>query len=350
MPNHVMNKLQISGDPALVRELLESVQDDEHGLGTIDFNKIIPMPESLRIEAGSRTDRGLKAYRDFVEVYTLGRSALETEKALERIPLDSEEAFLHQRTDINREEWELGKAAWRNIREYGVATWYDWSVANWGTKWNAYGYDEHTDHSVCDGLCFQTAWSAPQPVIKRLSELFPSVTLKHQWADEDIGMNCGEQSYLNGEIIDWFAPEGVEATEFALKLWDYDPTDLGLVKNSTGTAYINTEGREYQLIELLGKPMLFSNDHISPHDVPEGFYCYDLRHSDDGDRFCSVEPRVVVNHSGSVITDEALDLGARRYIPLDDETALNFLGGYLTLGDYMRGELEQGENMEGIQL
>ena len=58
----------------------------------------------------------------------------------------------------------------------------------------------------------------------------------------------------------------------------------------------------------------------------------------------------MVNHGGSVITDEALDFGVQGYIPLDNEADLNFLGSYLTLGDYMRGELEQGENMGGIQL
>ena len=44
MPNHDINNIRISGDPALIRELLESVQADEQSLGSIDFNKIIPMP------------------------------------------------------------------------------------------------------------------------------------------------------------------------------------------------------------------------------------------------------------------------------------------------------------------
>ena len=59
---------------------------------------------------------------------------------LRNIPVESEEIFLRQRTDIRRDEWELGKAAWRNIRDFGAPTWYDWCISNWGTKWNAYGY------------------------------------------------------------------------------------------------------------------------------------------------------------------------------------------------------------------
>lgn len=143
MPNHVVNHISLQGDPVKIREMLEAIQSDEAGIGSVDFNKIIPMPESLGIEAGSQTDRGLKAYRDFIEAYTFGRPADDAVKALESIPAESEGAFLCQRTDIRRDEWELGRSAWNNIRQYGAPTWYEWCVRNWGTKWNAYGYRRH---------------------------------------------------------------------------------------------------------------------------------------------------------------------------------------------------------------
>ena len=125
MPNHVENHIEFSGDARQIRTMLESIKTDEYGIGTIDFNKIIPMPKSLNVEAGSRTDRGLKAYRDFIEVYTFGRPAEDAKKALENIPIESESAFLRQRTDIKCDEWELGKTAWNNIRQYGAPTWYE---------------------------------------------------------------------------------------------------------------------------------------------------------------------------------------------------------------------------------
>ena len=83
MPNHVVNHISLRGDPQKIREILEEIQSDEIGIGSVDFNKVIPMPKSLDIESGTRTDRGLKAYRDFIEVYTFGRSADDTLKALE---------------------------------------------------------------------------------------------------------------------------------------------------------------------------------------------------------------------------------------------------------------------------
>lgn len=348
MPNHVENHIEFSGDTRQIKAMLELIKNDEYGIGTIDFNKIIPMPESLHIEAGSRSDRGLKAYRDFIEVYTFGRPAEDAEKALENIPVDSENAFLSQRTDIVKEEWELGKTAWQNIRQYGAPTWYEWSVANWGTKWNAYGYDKYTDYSGCKELTFETAWSAPHPIIKKLSELFSNISFKHQWADEDIGMNCGERSYLGGEITDWFIPEGTQATEFALEILGYEPSELNLVKNSTGTDYINVENKSYRLIEILGKPALFSDEHICLEDIPEGFFCYNLRVSDDGDWFAVAEPKVTVNYGGSIITNEPLDLGENGYTPLDEDTEPNFTGEELTIGEFMNSKFEQEQEMGGM--
>lgn len=201
MPNHIVNHISLQGDPKKIRSMLETIKSDEHGIGSVDFNKIVPMSKSLDIEAGSRTDRGLKAYRDFIDVYTLA-GTMNMEK-LRNIPVESEEIFLRQRTDIRRDEWELGKAAWRNIRDFGAPTWYDWCISNWGTKWNAYGYSEDAiDYHDGDTLCFQTAWSAPHPILEKLTQMFPDIMLEHEWADEDIGQNCGRYSYQNGERIE----------------------------------------------------------------------------------------------------------------------------------------------------
>lgn len=140
MPNHVTNVLTLHGESDQIRAMLEAIQYDDLGIGSVDFNKIIPMPESLNIEAGSQTSTGLKAYQDFIEVYTLGGTIHQDD--LENIPRKSEDAFLRQRSDIRPKEWKLGKAAWNNIRLYGVPTWYGWRNQHWGTKWNSYGYGE----------------------------------------------------------------------------------------------------------------------------------------------------------------------------------------------------------------
>lgn len=326
MPNHVTNVLTLHGEPEQIRAMLEAIQYDELGIGSVDFNKIIPMPESLNIEAGSQTSTGLKAYQDFIEVYTLGGTIHQDD--LENIPQESENAFLRQRSDIRPEEWELGKAAWNNIRLYGVPTWYGWRNQHWGTKWNSYGYGEaKVAYQEGDTMNFLTAWSAPHPVMEKLAEMFPDVELEHEWADEDIGHNCGRYRYQNGvRIEEWFPETEREAIDLGCELMGLEPLDYGLALNAAGTSYVNLEDDEYEKIELLGKTALFSNARLTDADIPEGLYCYHLRHSDDGGKFCSIEPRGGVNHGGSVILKEPLDFGESGYIPLDEETSPNFSG------------------------
>ena len=355
MPNHVENIITLQGDEKKIREMLEAIQNDDLGLGTIDFNKIIPMPESLNIEAGSRTNNGLQLYKEFIseclfenrKTDILNISAADLEK--------SEKAYLNTHSDIKLDEWELGKTAWNNIQNYGVPTWYEWSINNWGTKWNAYGYDEDTDYSENDNLWFQTAWSAPHSILQKLSEMYSDITFEHEWADEDLGANCGRKIYRNGECTEEYYPESQkEAIEFACRIWDYDPAELDLMLNKAETGYINIENGEYDLISLFSKPALFTNDKLINADIPQGLCCYHLRHSDDGSRFCSIEPKVGVNHGGSVITDEPIYFGEQGYISFTEDTEPNFIGNKLTIGEYIRGEFEQTENesqqIGGMQL
>ena len=143
MPNHVMNVLEFSGDAGKIREMREKIKNDKFGLGSIDFEKIIPMPENI------------------------------------------------YRGSIGNEE----------MKQYGENNWYDWSLGNRGTKWNAYGYEDNVSYSSDYPITFFTAWSAPHPVIEQLAKMYPDITFTHKWADEDIGINCGEYEYADGERI-----------------------------------------------------------------------------------------------------------------------------------------------------
>lgn len=220
MPNHIMNRVSVNGDPKAVKELLESIQDDEVGLGTIDFNKIIPMPESLNIEAGSDTDKGMKAYTCFMQVYTLAGTREDAD--LEHIPKEAEDAFLRMRTDVTPKQWSLGKTAYENQSKYGAQTWYEWSINNWGTKWNAYECSALDLDGESAELSFWTAWSPPHPILMRLAEQYPELSFSHEWADEDIGMNCGRREYSEGCFMEEYYPEGDEAAAFACELWDME--------------------------------------------------------------------------------------------------------------------------------
>ena len=68
MPNHVINRLTFDCPEDRLKQILSEIcydnnsDEDQKGIGTIDFNKITPMPESLNIECGSNTDDGINLY------------------------------------------------------------------------------------------------------------------------------------------------------------------------------------------------------------------------------------------------------------------------------------------------
>ena len=99
------------------------------------------------------------------------------------------------------------------------------------------------------------------------------------------------------------------------------------------------------VIEILDRKALLSNGRLMPEQIPEGLYAYDLRHSDDGDRFCSIEPKVGVNHGGTVLMRDILDFGESGYIPLDEDTEPNFLGETMTVSEFAEEEA-QDETMQ----
>ena len=94
---------------------------------------------------------------------------------------------------------------------------------------------------------------------------------------------------------------------------------------------------QYQEIELFDKPGLFSNGRIVRDNLPEGVYCYDLCGSDydPGEPVC-VEEQVVVNHAGSVLLTEPLELAEDGRLMLTEEEGLNFVGGFSTLTQFLQ--------------
>ncbi len=232
MPNHVINKITYDGSYDKVVKMLESVASERDGLpakfGTIDFNKVIPMPESLKIESSSRLHSGIAEYAKFIR--QLGDECPGAEKETE---------YLAKHDEISAVEWELGKVGYYNVRQYGHQDWYGWSIEHWGTKWNA--YDDYGDEKGRE-FCFNTAWSAPHPVIKRLSEMYPDITFVHKWADEDIGNNCGEREYKGGRVTYENTFDNMkEAMDFSFDLWGYTPEEYGLRLSDDGTEYVYEE-------------------------------------------------------------------------------------------------------------
>ena len=124
MPNHCMNRVEVYGDKDQVKKLKEFVDGETN----FDFKKIVPIPKEL-IDTTAPTPEP-----------------------------DSFES--------------------RRLRKlHGADNWYDWSINNWGTKWNSYHDEVEYDGEESLVYKFDTAWSPPEPVIHALREKFEDLSI-----------------------------------------------------------------------------------------------------------------------------------------------------------------------------
>ena len=114
-----------------------------------------------------------------------------------------------------------------NVKKYGYPTWYEWAIANWGTKWDIGETDpsEQTEISVCAN--FDTAWGPPVAFAERLSELDFDVILYYY--EPGIGF-CGKYTSEYGdhtyEIKDGDIPEDIdELFGISENSWDEEEED-----------------------------------------------------------------------------------------------------------------------------
>ena len=272
MPNWVQNEIifENASDEkvaALIRELKLATESDERAF---DFNKIIPMPESLNIESGSSTDRAIAYYVterltipvEQTNLKDLVHNSFSDDWATEvvsRIKKYIDEGG----TDDWDKVYEAGKQYMYNREHYGCYTWYEWCCRHWGTKWNAC----EPDWSLDDGmLVFQTAWSAPFPVIEALAQKYPDLDTANELVErlEDIDEYDNELLFAlmaDGDELDeaidtiedgaatfysdmtledlaeQFVDEGMFTSEFLMKFIDFKA--LGEALSDDGYTEVN---------------------------------------------------------------------------------------------------------------
>lgn len=220
MPNYIINKIEIGGDQFTIDELLSSVKSEDC---YFDFEKIIPSPESIKIESGTITDMSLAVYEfeetgsDSKLVEYLSYSWIKSQNIT-----NISELYKYIKKNVYQED--LGKKAFNNILQYGCKDWYEWNCKNWGTKWNSSDSSSYTDFNGRGNISFQTAWSTPYPVIVELSKKYPTLSFIVKYADEDIGSNCGTYKLQNGNLLEEIDGD----VFFACEMWGYDPADYDM--------------------------------------------------------------------------------------------------------------------------
>jgi hypothetical protein len=179
MPNHITNKVQAP------KEVLATLLNAE---GRIDFNTIIPF-------TGTFNWNGID-----------GRAETCAE-AISAAPLNDHPLIASMQRDsrskasiagCDDEQFEQFVQMLRNKRATGYFHTLDFAIDKWGTKWNAYDQLVELDEGIFQ---FDTAWSCPKPVFLALSALHPQSEITVQFADEDLGSNCGTLVFKAGEIF-----------------------------------------------------------------------------------------------------------------------------------------------------
>ena len=234
MANNITNELTFKNcSPEKCREILEAIQLDEYGVGSIDFNKIIPQPEGLYMG------------------------------------------------DLGPKEWEL----------YKDNNWYDWRHKHWGTKWNSYGYEDGVAfYEDKNQIFFMSANSCAIKIAQALSEQYPDVTLRIRYADEDFGYNTGSASFTSGEITESYLPDfgTLEAQKFAadvmgIELKFYPEYGYGYVLSVEGDRFEYCEGvhisPSFQCDQSLGHPVVLCYDFDNEKVWLEGFRLHETDES-----------------------------------------------------------------------
>lgn len=109
------------------------------------------------------------------------------------------------------------------------------------------------------------------------------------------------------------------------------------------------DDKQWEVVKVLGRKALFTNERIAPEDVPEGMYQYDLRDNGQG-WLVSLEKSVKVNHGGTLLFTEDIELNEGEYITFGDRDSPHFLGYTMTVDEFQNKQEQEMNQTGGMQL
>jgi hypothetical protein len=358
MPNWVTNKITVRADRAERLRIFEAIKDDKLGPGSIDFNKLIPMPKELDIESGSRSDMAIKIHKTMEENgITFRGDGYFGFADMDRAKTGAME-FLNKYAGEIKKDPEIigfGKICAENEKKYGHATWYGWRSENWGSKWNAYGFGERPEFSPDDDtLIFDTAWTGVPEIAKKISELSPGAHIEYRYADEDFGYNTGAYEFLGGETLSEHhpAPGSKEAYEAAADIMGIDlgSEDSDFILSADGSTYIDLESDGYRAINLLDNPVLFSTKTLAESDVPKGLCLSYLRQSPDSSKLAMF--RKAGNYDdlkllGTIVSKQSFGLEDKGIIVFKNKGFPDEICDNVSFREYLDGDYGPAPRQEG---
>lgn len=112
---------------------------------------------------------------------------------------------------------------------------------------------------------------------------------------------------------------------------------------------IDARKERFELVEVLGHPMLFTGLRVDRSTVPKGLYLYEVRNDDDQ---CGLPVEigrwVMVNHWGTLLSATPIELEQNKYNnnayrSIDPEKDWNYTGEPWTVREYMDNYLPKKE-------
>jgi hypothetical protein len=99
---------------------------------------------------------------------------------------------------------------------------------------------------------------------------------------------------------------------------------------------VDAMNERFEEVEFQGKTVLFTDCRVQKDTIPDGLHRYEIRHTDDDwGEPCQLGYGIVVNHFGTLITNEAIQLDPSGHLDFGTD-AINFLGdGYVSVVEYM---------------
>ena len=187
-----MNKLETRGEIEDINELFDFVKSEN---SQFDFNRIIPMPESIKA-----TERGSLSFASEAVCLFLNDGIITNHLRwmLDKNQVTKEELpeVIKKWEEENKIDLSLGQRIIDNRRKYDCGDWYEWSINNWGTKWDA------CEITIDDNLiCFETAWSPCSPIVEKLAIMFPKVKLIYKYFEPGVCL-AGRETYEGGECTE----------------------------------------------------------------------------------------------------------------------------------------------------
>lgn len=187
----VRNILNIQGSQAQAAAILDFIADRRAGRGSVDFNRVTPMPPWV--------------YRQPTNLALLGK--------------------------YGEENCARG-----------------WCLANWGTPQNALRPEKSArEYDGGSAIRFDTEDREVRELVRKLSLIFKDVHLDYLWASKDIGSNAGAAQYRDGEAIIEFIPTpGTRAAvEKALDILGGRAADYGLTFDPATGNYEYRGGKDH---------------------------------------------------------------------------------------------------------